>query len=87
MLGLLYDTEDREVRSRMDVEVLSQLTSGIHGILKPSGFRATLFCSISYPHGSCRKAQETPFLLTQSRTTLLACLELCNRFEQRHGNE
>jgi len=102
-IALLYDTQDREVRSQTDAEVcaiealsvvsrLSPLTCslpGCHG-LKPTGFRATLKCSTSHLHGSCGKAQEAPVLLTHSpdRTTLLACLqELRNRIEQRHGSE
>ena len=43
---------------------------------------------MSCPHSSCGKPQETPVLLTKSRTTLLACLEeLRNHIEQRHGTE
>jgi len=61
--GLLYDTEDRDVCSQIDAEVcavkalsvvsqLLQLTRGIPGSLKPTGFQTTLKCSISHPHGS-----------------------------------
>jgi len=70
------------------VSRLLQLTRGIPGCLNPAGFQATLKFSMSHPHGSCGKAQEAPVLLTQSRTTLLACLEeLHHQIEQRHGSE
>jgi len=97
--GLLHDTEDREVRSQIDAEVcaiealsvvslLSQLTRGIPGCLKPTGFQAISKCSTSHPHVSCGKAQEAHVLLTQSRTALLACVqEVLNGIEQRHGSE
>jgi len=43
---------------------------------------------MTYLQGSCGKPQEAPVLLTQSCTTLLACLEeLRNQIEQRHGGE
>jgi hypothetical protein len=43
---------------------------------------------MSYPQGSCGKPQEAPVLLTQSCTTLLACMnELRNWMEQRHSSE
>ena len=55
---------------------------------KPTGFRATLKCSMRSPHDNCGKAQEAPVLQTHSRITLLACLqEVRNRIEQRHGSE
>jgi len=85
--GLVYDTEDREVRSQTDAEVcaieslsvvsrLSQLTRGIPGCLKPTGFRATLKRSMGHLHGSSRKAQEAPVILTQSCTTLPSAMRL-----------
>jgi len=78
--------ENWEVRSQIDAEVcavetlsvvsrLSQLTSGIRGCPKQTWFTVFLKVSISYPQGSCRKPLEAPVPLTQSRTTLLACLQ------------
>jgi len=67
------------VRSQIDAEVcavealsvmsrLSQLTSGIRGCLKQTGFTVVLTFSIGYLQDSCGKPQEAPVLLTQSRT-------------------
>ena len=71
MLGMLYDTEDRNMRSQIDAEVgiqalsvvsrLSQLTSACP---KPTGSTVFLKWSISYLHGICGKPQGAPVLLT-----------------------
>jgi len=91
-----YDTENIDVRSKMDdvahaiqampaVSRLSPIHNGHMFSRKPTEFNATLKCYMSKPHGGCGKAQEAPVLLTHSRTTLLACLEeLRNRIKQKH---
>ena len=92
--NLVYDT-DPAVRSQMNDEVcaiealpavsgLKQMpTSGSKG----AGFQASLRCFASREHGSCGQKQEPPVHLTQSRTTLLGCLQqLRRRLETRHGS-
>jgi hypothetical protein len=65
MLGILYDTEEQDIRSQIDAKVcavealsvvsrLSQLTSGICGCPKPTGFRVTLKCYKTQQHASLR---------------------------------
>jgi len=90
-----YDTENIEVRSRMDdvahaikampaVSRFLQTHNGHMFSRKPTGFNATLKYYMSKQHGGCGKAQEAPVLLTHSRTTLLACLDELRR--EKNGN-
>ena len=58
--------------------------SGCLGTSKATGFQVTLRC---YKSGGCGTKQEQ-VLITQSRTTLCACLEeLRSRIEERHGGD
>jgi len=99
MEGMKNDTEDVDLRSRMDdvaraIQALfaESWLSQIHNrhviSPKPTGFNVTLRCYRSEQHGSCGKQQELSVLLSQKQPTLLACLEeLRSRIEQKHGRE
>lgn len=91
---IIFDTNDAAVRLQMeqemrDIEALPavrQLLQLSAGKTTGAGFQVTLRCFAGREHGGCGKKSEPPVLLTNSRTTLLACLqELRMRLEKRHG--
>ena len=58
--------------------------TGCVGTSKVTGFQVTLQY---YKSGGCGTKQEQ-VIITQSRTTLCACLEeLCSQIEERHGGD
>ena len=87
---LVYDTNDAAVRLKMDDEVraiealpvVSELAQLAASRSKEAGFQASLRCS-----AHCKKKQESPVHISNSRTTLFGCLqELRMRLETRHGD-
>ena len=86
MEDMKYDSEDVDLRSRMDdvvraIQALPAVSRLLqihnHHVIspKPTGLNGTLRCYKSQQHGGCGKQQEPSVLLSQNRPTLLACLE------------
>jgi len=95
----MYHTEDLDVRSKMDnvartiqmlptVGQLSQLHNRRITSPPATGFQVTLQCyTESVRYGGCSKKQEQ-VLITQSHTTLCACLEeLHSQIQERHSGD
>ena len=94
MKDMVYDTADPVVRLQMDDEVrVIEALPAVRGLQylpasrsKDAGYQATLMCYAGREHGGCGKTMEPLVFLTNSRTTLLGCLqELRKRLEMRHG--
>ena len=93
---LFHDTADAAKRLQMEEEVrVIEALPAVRELLQlpassnvKTGYQAMLWCHAGREHGGCGKRLEPPVFVTQSRTTLLACLqELRKRLGQRHGGD